>query len=98
VTEKELAGAVRELAELFGWLRYHTWRSVHSPAGFPDEILLRDSRLVVAELKSERGKLGPAQELWLEAFRAIPSAEVYVWKPTDLEQVGRVLSRREART
>jgi hypothetical protein len=54
MTERELAGAVRDLAKLFGWLRYHTWTSVHSPAGFPDEILLRGSRLVVAELKSAR--------------------------------------------
>ena len=41
-TVKGAAGAVRDLAKLFDWRRYHTWTSIHSPAGFPDEILLRD--------------------------------------------------------
>jgi len=91
MTERELAGAVRDLAKLFGWLRYHSWTSVHSPAGFPDEILVRGSRLVVAELKSASGRLTQAQELWLGAFRAVPSAEVFVWRPADVEEIARIL-------
>ena len=56
MTEKELDAAVGKLCRLYGWRRYHTYRSKHSPAGFPDEVLLRPPRLVFAELKSEKGK------------------------------------------
>ena len=91
MTEKQLTRIVSDLAKLFGWKRYHTFLSRHSEAGFPDEILVRGSRLVVAELKSERGRLTEGQRLWLDVFRAVPSAEVFVWTPDDVEQIAEVL-------
>jgi hypothetical protein len=91
VTERDLAGYVRDVAAAFGWRRYHTWLAKHSPAGFPDEVLVRPPRLLFAELKSERGKLKPDQEAWLEALRAVPSVEVYVWRPADIDAIAEVL-------
>ena len=35
VSERDLAGYVADVARTFGWLRYHTWSSKHSPAGLP---------------------------------------------------------------
>lgn len=55
VSERDLTRQVADLAQLFGWRRYHTWLSKHSPAGYPDETLLRRERLVGLELKSEKG-------------------------------------------
>jgi hypothetical protein len=91
VTERDLTGYVRDVARAFGWRRYHTWLSKHSPAGFPDEVLVRGPRLVFAELKSERGKLSDEQAAWLDALRAVPGVEVYVWRPADMEAIARVL-------
>ena len=51
-------------------------------AGFPDLVLVRDGRLIFAELKRESGKLTPEQEGWLELLRAT-SAGVYVFRPSD---------------
>ena len=65
ISEKQFEGQVKDLAKLFGWRYYHTWRSIHSPAGFPDCVMVRAPRLVFAELKSEIGKLTPDQEAWL---------------------------------
>ncbi len=51
ITEAQLERTVKDLAERMGWLYYHTHRSQHSPAGFPDCVMLRGDRQVVAELK-----------------------------------------------
>ena len=91
MTEAQLAGAVRDLARLFGWRRFHTWIAKHSPAGFPDEVLVRPPRLIFAELKSAKGKLSPEQEAWLELLEQIPGIEVYIWRPDDIEHIAEIL-------
>lgn len=82
MTEAELLANVRQLARLRGWLTYHTQRSQRSEPGFPDLMLVRRSRAVAVELKSQRGKCSPAQERWLEGLRGA-GLEVYVWRPAD---------------
>lgn len=87
------------LALALGWRGYHTHRSQHSPAGFPDLTLVRGGVLVFAELKTERGKTTPEQDAWLEdlglvADRAAAQdptgvpvpliVDVHLWRPSDL--------------
>jgi hypothetical protein len=100
VTERELQKGVIDCARLFGWRVAHfrpaqTARGWRTPveadgAGFPDLVLVRDGRLIFAELKSGTGKLGDAQQVWLDALELVntahvcgPCIEVYVWKPDD---------------
>jgi hypothetical protein len=100
VLEKDLTGYVRELAQLFGWRRYHTWLAKHSPAGFPDEVLLRRNRLIFAELKREKKKPTPAQQEWLEELAEFAHhvnlggsarVDVYVWRPSDMDRIAEIL-------
>ena len=91
ISERDLTAYVRDVARMLGWRRYHTWLSKHSPAGFPDEVLVRRGRLVFAELKSASGKLSDEQRAWLEDLRAVPGLEVYVWRPKDMEAIAEVL-------
>lgn len=93
ITEKELESQVRDLAELFGWKYYHTWRSIHSPAGFPDCVMVRENRIIFAELKSEKGKTSEQQFKWLEALGRTKT-EVYLWKPSDFDKIVEILNRR----
>ena len=89
MTEAELSDAVLELAHLFGWRvllvrparTSHGWRTPFGAdgVGWPDLTLLRGQRLVVAELKSERGRLTSTQQDWLDALGTV--AEVHVWRP-----------------
>lgn len=79
------------IALALGWLGYHTHRSQHSPAGFPDLCLVRDGRLIFAELKRQaaKHKPTPAQVAWLDALddvavRAAAAVTVYLWRPLDL--------------
>lgn len=76
--ERDMQAAIIQAARLRLWHVYFTWRSDHSPAGFPDLICIRDGRLVVLELKTKQGRVSNFQRWWLEAFREIPCAEVYV--------------------
>lgn len=92
LSERHWQQRVLDLASLRRWLSYHTHDSRRSEPGFPDLVLLRGSRCVVAELKSERGRLTTAQEVWLTAFRQVPAVEVFVWRPSDWPQVMGVLA------
>lgn len=82
MTERELQDAILELAKVRGWLAYHTHDSRKSQPGFPDLVLVRDGRLIFAELKSAKGQVSPAQRVWLQRLEAT-AAEVHLFKPED---------------
>lgn len=100
--EKSFTDQVLDLAALYRWRRAHFrpgrtmagWRTpvAGDGAGFPDLILLKGARIVVAELKARRGRLSPDQLDWLEAWRQV-GVEVYVWRPDDWDTIGRILAR-----
>lgn len=91
MTERELQDAVLELAALMGWKIHHdrparrkdgSWTTaIEGDPGFPDLILVRTSRMVAAELKSENGKPTGHQRNWLDHFIAVPCVEVHLWRP-----------------
>jgi hypothetical protein len=91
--ERSWQRQVMALATLFGWKAYHTWRSQHSEAGFPDCVLARTPRLVLAELKANDGRLMPAQVTWLAELAGCPGVEVYVWRPRDAQLVTDILQQ-----
>lgn len=81
------------LATMLGWtLCYHTLRSKGSQPGFPDRVIVRD-RVIFAELKREKGKPTERQIAWLDGL-ARAGAEVYLWQPSDLDEIGQILSTR----
>ena len=92
LTEKEWSAQVVELARALGWSRYHTYRSDRSEPGWPDEALVRD-RLVLLELKAERGRLSDAQKEWIRKLLAA-GVEVYVARPSDLTELANLLHAR----
>jgi hypothetical protein len=90
ITEKQFERQVKELAKLFDYKYYHTWRSFHSPQGFPDCVMVKDDRLIFAELKSETGQPTLEQYFWLLALTKA-NQEVYLWRPSDFENIADVL-------
>lgn len=100
------AGSERAFQDrVIGLARYYQWRVYHAPAGgkggrvdfeqrgrgFPDLVLVKPPRLVVAELKTATGRVSPAQREWLDDLAAVPSVEAYLWRPQDLETIARIL-------
>ena len=81
-TEKEYMATIVEYAQACGWQVYHTLWSRGSPHGFPDLVMARENRLVIAEIKSENGFASAQQQQWLDRLGAT-QAEVYLWRPGD---------------
>jgi hypothetical protein len=49
------------------------------------------TRLILAELKTDRGKVTPHQAEWLELLGACPGVETYLWRPADFDTIAEVL-------
>lgn len=69
MTEAELQRSIVHAARSLGWRDAWTWKSFHSPKGWPDLFLARGLHLLVVELKSDKGKVTPEQEAWLAWWR-----------------------------
>ena len=93
LTEKDFERQVRDLAKLFGWKYYHPFLSKWSERGFPDVTLVRPPRIIFAELKSEKGKVSPAQQEWLDLLGNVgdKDVQVYIWRPSQIEEIVEVL-------
>jgi len=91
-TESEAGwmAVVIDLARWRRWRIYHTFDSRRSASGFPDLVMVRNGRLVIAELKrdamTERARarqLTDDQRAWLTALSNVDNVEVYLWRPVD---------------
>lgn len=82
-SEAQFEQAVEQLAAFYGWLAYHppdnrptTARSGRRyvqrvTPGYPDLTLVRVPELLFVELKTDTGRVAPAQRAWLDAIDAI---------------------------
>ena len=94
VSEAEFQEFVIDFAELHQWRVWHiadSRRQVRPGvfvgdtrfAGFPDLTMVRGQRLIFAELKSETGRIRPAQRQTLDLLRAVPGVQAGIWRPSD---------------
>jgi hypothetical protein len=99
-SESELQSTIIDIAHRFGWLVHHArpartrsggWATpIQGDKGFPDLVLAKNGRIIIAELKSAKGRLSPEQETWVRALGCCeedPPIEVYVWRPADLDEI-----------
>jgi hypothetical protein len=89
MSEKQWRQTVVDFAHMRGWMSYHTWNSIHSEAGFPDEVFIRVPRLVIVEFKREGGRLSQHQKRWLSAFSAC-GVETHTLYPSQMDEVIRI--------
>ncbi|NBP24620.1 MAG: VRR-NUC domain-containing protein [Proteobacteria bacterium] len=101
VSEAAFQQVVIDVARWHGWKVFHPlpaqnargrWRTAQAgDTGFPDLVLAHPKRGVIfAELKSAIGKLSDRQQAWIDTLRQA-GAEVYVWRPADIEQIKAIL-------
>ena len=90
------------LAKLHGWLVMHTraveirpgvWKTpLQGHAGYPDLTLVHKYKGVIfAELKSDTGRISPAQKIWHETLKEA-ECEIYVWRPKDIQAISERLA------
>lgn len=83
--ESALQDTIRVAALRNGWHFYHTRNSRRSDAGFPDCVCIKDGRMLVFELKAQKGKVTPQQRRWIEAFDALPMVIAAIVRPEPKE-------------
>ena len=100
ISEEQFQQQIIDLATLRGWTHYHTHDSRRSAEGFPDLVLARrstlqggfDGRVIFAEIKTEKGRPSLEQRAWLALLLDTGKVEVYIWRPSDFDQIVEVLA------
>jgi hypothetical protein len=97
ISERDFQQLVLDLAQALGWMVYFTWRSDHSPPGFPDICAVRHGRILFLELKVGRGRLTVAQRAWgwalVHASAANERVAYAVLRPRDWGLLVKTLER-----
>lgn len=102
ISEADFQDQIIELAHLCDWTVAHfrpamksdgSWRTAVQAdgTGFPDLVLVRE-RVIFAEIKTEQGQPSPEQYCWLLGLKEA-GQEVYLWQPSDWEEVVEVLAK-----
>lgn len=91
-SERSFQQQVVDAATMLGWRCYWTWNSQHSPAGFPDLVLVRRPWVLFWELKREDRSPTPEQQAWLDDLAAC-GLEARWFKPSDWPEIERRLSQ-----
>ena len=81
LTERAWQSLVLELARANHWRSYHVYDSRRSSPGFPDLCLVRGAACIMAELKTDTGRLSKAQAAWIAALDVVPGIEAVIWRP-----------------
>lgn len=92
MSEAEFTETVIQLAKFHGWTVTHFrpawtergWRTpLEGHKGFPDLVLARGGVVLIAELKTEKGKVTKEQQRWAAEI----GAQYRLWRPHDLEAI-----------
>jgi hypothetical protein len=98
MTEAELLEHIKAACRWLRVLAYHTRDSRGSDPGFPDLVLAGPGGFAIWELKSETGRLTPAQGIWIRQLRDA-GVDVEIRRPNQWPEVImrelRALARRE---
>lgn len=109
--EEPFQKLIIDLAHTLGWLVHHArpaptrrrdargrekWVTpIQGDPGFPDLVLARRGRVIIAELKRRGQSPTAKQRAWLEQLgleKGIPDVELYVWRPADWLNIGKILT------
>ena len=101
MTERQWQAQVEGLARFYGWRLFHApdnrpnarGKVQRVTPGFPDLFMVRDGEALAVELKTETGRVAPAQREWLDALAVVPGIDAYVWRPADFDDAHARLAR-----
>lgn len=98
ISEADFTTTVVELARWHGWMVTHFRPAyvrsgkmvtpLQGHRGFVDLVLAKNGTVILAELKAEKGRLGPGQKEWAEHI----GGQYRLWRPSDLGKIQRELS------
>ena len=85
MSEDALESEVRRMARQLGLKAYHPWKlhARRASEGYPDWTIAGPRGVIFRELKTQRGKVTPAQREWLDTL-IDGGADAAVWRPSHL--------------
>ncbi len=92
ITHADFQWQIVKYAKLCGWDYQYWWRTLKSPKGFLDLVLVRQPRLIFAEIKIPPDVLSKEQQKWFNIWKQMPQVEVYIWKPDDWNDIEQILT------
>ena len=95
MTETDLQTLIVDVAEQCGWLVFHDNDSRRNNAGFPDLVLVKPPRVVFMALKSDKGTLRPAQQVWMGHLLECDTIASAVVRPEHLDLVTNYLTGKK---
>ena len=106
--EKDFQAQVIHRAQFLGWRVFYipdwVWNLIipamakkrikrdWAAPGFPDLVMVRRGRLVLAECKTNKGILRQPQKDWGDDLKQVDGVEYYVWRPRDQDQIEKTLA------
>lgn len=103
-TEAAFTNQIVALAKLYRWRVAHfrpaqmqsgRWATpMQGDKGFPDLVLARDGEVILAELKTNTGRLGQGQPEWAQQI----GAQYRLWRPRDMDQIVEELKWKRSKT
>lgn len=104
ISEREWQNQVIQLAKLYKWKIHaerpartkHGWKTpIQGDPGFPDLVLVKQfgdqAVLIIAELKTEKGKISPQQRKWSDLLYLVQGVTMAIWRPSDFDEVRGIL-------
>lgn len=88
--EAEFQRTVQQAAGYLGWYVVHFPNMISNPAGWPDLLLMKNGKVLLLELKGEKGRLGPRQAECHERLRAA-GMHIEVVRPSDWDRLEALL-------
>jgi hypothetical protein len=92
MNETEWQKQVLKTAHTLGWHSMHIGRTGKHQAvgakgtlgtGWPDLVLVKGGRMVIAELKTDASYLTEEQKRVISVLYGVPGIEVHIWRPAD---------------
>ena len=97
MNEKEWRRDVLRLADSGGWAHYYTPYSLGATPGWPDLALIKPPRVILAELKTRKGRTRAGQEDTRYLLERCDRLEYHLWRPEDEPDVIATLDLRQGR-
>lgn len=83
MSEAQFQTRILDYCRLRGLLVFHSGDSRRdTTAGFPDLVIVGRAGVIFAELKTDKGRLRPEQQTWLDRLDEA-GATAAVWRPAD---------------
>lgn len=94
LTEAEFQQQITDYCDWLHLTWHHETDSRKSKKGFPDLVIVGIGGVAFLELKSEKGKVRPDQQEWIDALKMAQGGHVaYIVRPSQWEGVRHMLHR-----